>query len=101
MLYDAWIVGSGAEWYSDESKDVFPKDIDIIIPPDKFNDAIKIMPRDVDLKLNHFGGFKICIENVEVDFWPMTLDNFISIVDRHGKQAAVKFNPYICAMWVK
>lgn len=66
--YDAWIVGSAADW-----NQLTPKDVDVMIPRDLWTKAAHLIPKDA--VPNSFGGWKFTQEGVSVDVWPDTLDS--------------------------
>ncbi len=76
--HDAFIIGGAVPYLIGET-DVKPKDIDIIVHPDKFRTVMMIMaskPRE-DFDVNSFGGFKIKDEGFTLDIWPDTIERFI------------------------
>lgn len=66
-IFDAWIVGGGANYIAGKDLRV-PKDIDILIPLNKWVEACKIIPKDS--KINSFGGAKFIDSNgIIIDVW--------------------------------
>lgn len=74
-LFDAWIVGSGANPNTDLTK---VRDWDVAVPYRNWPKAALIIPKDA--KVNTFGGWKCQSDGQTVDVWPDDLD---TIVDSH------------------
>ncbi len=98
-LNKAWIVGSGVTWYLGKPGEyAFPKDLDIVIPPNQWNLATKLINSNIKLRTNTFGGFKGVFDGVSVDFWP---DNIEDLMEKglftSGKDEifALRLNPHV------
>jgi len=74
LLFDAYIVGSGAKFISGDTDQ--NNDWDIIIDPSRFEKFMLFMC-DKNFRLNSWGGFKIMDGDIEVDVWPQTLESYI------------------------
>lgn len=66
-LFDAWIIGGGVDYISNENNSLKPKDIDIVIPLDRWVQASKLIPKFA--QANSFGGFKFEDFGLIVDVW--------------------------------
>jgi hypothetical protein len=92
-VHGAYIVGSFAKKLCGE--DVDTNDYDVLVPLEKWQTIALLIPQDA--KPNKFGGWRFKTdhhgEEVEIDVWPDTLDNYLShCKTRHGgKVYAVDF----------
>lgn len=72
----AWLVGSAAAWYvGDRNKP--PGDYDVLVPPERYQAALRCMPEHTRFRLTAFGGARVAhavSEGLGVDFWPMSLE---------------------------
>ena len=95
--FGAWLVGSGARYYLEETP-TRPRDWDVMIPPERWLEAVRtISLREPEISVNAFGGLKITCDPVEkevvsYDIWPGTLDTFLP--GDNATQVAVRLNPY-------
>lgn len=67
MLFDGLVIGGGVRYLVNEDDTNKPKDIDIVIPIDRWVEASKIIPSHA--VVNSFGGFKFQDGPLEVDVW--------------------------------
>lgn len=100
LHYEAWLVGSGADWYHGV-KDEVPKDFDVMVPPDKFQDTMELIRIDgADLHLNSFGGLSFLTEAGDsIDLFSLSLDKYITVNNKVGHKAAVRLRPYAYVSW--
>ncbi len=66
-LYDAFVIGSSAKVLALDQHQVPITDIDIVVSPDKWVLACKLIP--LSAKANEYGGFKFIDGEVETDVW--------------------------------
>lgn len=66
---DSFIVGSAV--FKDN-----PKDIDIVVPFDKWHLASSLIPKNA--KPNSFGGWKFEEDGIVVDIWPDSIGTLLS-----------------------
>lgn len=67
-LFDAIIIGGGVAYMADNTGKVKPpKDIDVVVPIDRWVQASKLIPNGAIA--NSFGGFKFQDGPLEVDVW--------------------------------
>lgn len=92
LMYQAWIVGSGVDWYLDGGVGEKPHDLDIMIPPQFWQDACKMVTDRP--AINSFGGLKARIEGFSIDFWPMHLEEFFAGTPKDRKHKALRLRPY-------
>lgn len=83
MVYthDGWIVGGAAKFMVGLT-DKKPRDIDILIPFYEWGKASLVIPRGS--MANSLGGFKVNVEDIEVDVWAGDIGWFLchtSLVD--------------------
>ena len=71
--YEAWIVGGGARYLVGLEDSC--KDWDILIPFYRWGEACRIVPRGTPS--NTQGGFKLDVENSEIDIWPGEIGWFL------------------------
>ena len=70
MVFDAWIVGTGADMAKDPAD---LADWDVMIPYKNWHEAAALIPEDT--KPNTFGGWKCYVgEGLTIDVWPGSLD---------------------------
>jgi hypothetical protein len=82
--HDGWIVGGGARYLLGlDNKE--PRDWDILIPLENWNQACKNFPKGS--LTNSFGGVKVFGDGVEVDVWGDSLGNFILTNDFYPSAA--------------
>lgn len=93
LLHNGLLVGSGAVWLA-ENLDGVPRDFDVIIPPDQFHDACKLLT-GLPVSINSFGGIKVAGQ-ISIDVWSMTLETFIK---RCSGCIAVSAQPYHVVRW--
>jgi hypothetical protein len=70
-----WIVGGGARYLLGLEKEE-PRDWDILIPLEYWDQACKLVPRGS--KTNSFGGIKLNTDGLEIDLWGDSLSHFIT-----------------------
>jgi hypothetical protein len=78
FVFDGWIVGGSTDFLSGLS-DIKPKDIDIVIPHDKWGQASKLL---FGATANSFGGFKIKDGEYEIDVW---MDDVARLFTQNGE----------------
>lgn len=81
---DGWIVGGGAKYLLGISHEQ-PRDWDILIPLENWDQACKVIP--LGSKTNSFGGIKIKQDGIEIDVWADSLSHFINIQHFHPNYA--------------
>lgn len=73
----AWVVGSSAKFL--ETGEGEPKDVDILVPVERWAEACAIFAGRT-IAINRFGGFKVRTQNPKtdhsVDFWPDHLETY-------------------------
>lgn len=72
-LFDAWIVGSGADPTVDPTT---VHDWDVMVPYRNWPKAALVIPKDA--KVNTFGGWKCTCQGRSVDVWPDDLDTVLN-----------------------
>lgn len=82
-LFDGVVVGSCIN-YLRGLTDAVPKDIDIIIPLDRWIKASKLIP--IGAKANSFGGFKFRDGRIVVDVWA---DDVVRVMYTSGTKEAL------------
>lgn len=101
LYFEAWLVGSGAEFYEGNIDEV-PKDFDVMVSPDKFQEAVGLLRIDgVDeIRINSFGGLNFLdTSGQSIDLFPMSLENYITINNKVGKKSAIRIRPYAYVVW--
>lgn len=96
-LNKAWLVGSSIDWYlGKDGEYAQPKDLDILIPHNQWNNACKLIDKSFIIKVNSLGGFKTILDGFSVDFWPDSLDNFLetAIITYPYQIRALRLKPY-------
>ena len=74
--YDSWVIGSAAAPDCDYAT---VRDFDIIIPWEKWDTAVNVILRfATQVKANSFGGWKVYIDEDELDIWPGTLQTILA-----------------------
>lgn len=94
LVNDAWLVGSACEWLLDVNQAHRPKDFDVMIPPEQFHKACKLLT-GMDFKLNSFGGLKVLSDDI-IDVWPMTLADYVLTL---SGTVAVHLRPFKVVRW--
>jgi hypothetical protein len=92
LLYGAWLVGSGVDWFLAGGDGPMPRDLDIMIPPQHWQDACKMITGRPSF--NSYGGLKAKIGGVSVDFWPMHLEEFFAGTPKNQVHKAMRLQPY-------
>lgn len=91
----AWLCGAAVKWVDGEDDNLH--DVDLMIPPDRWQDACRIV-RAVGLavSLNRMGGLKIAgIQVPPIDFWPGTIESLLSELTVPVDQIVlVRYRPY-------
>lgn len=98
--YKAWIVGSGADWYlrKDASKENMPRDLDVLVPPECFIRACRLL-KGHSIAINSFGGIKFSADGVSCDVWGMSLEKFMTKSNKAGTQRAIRLSPNATVTW--
>lgn len=92
MLYEAWIVGSSVNNLLKGTK--IKSDVDVIIPPKHWNDAMKLVNPLYDIQLNSFGGIKIQTASLIIDVWPSNMEDFFTDIFSNKPKQALRLKPY-------
>jgi len=74
MSHNGWIVGGGAKYMLGLTNEQ-PKDWDILIPLENWNEACKVAPKNSPT--NSWGGIKLISGLLQVDIWGDSLSHFI------------------------
>jgi hypothetical protein len=61
--FGGWIVGSAAD-----PNNTQPRDYDVVVPHSRWNAAAFLIP--LDAKVNTFGGWKVTVNDIQIDVWP-------------------------------
>lgn len=100
LLQGAWLVGSAAAWYVGDT-DKQPGDYDVLVPPERYQAALRCLPERTRFMLTPFGGAHCITEGLAVDFWPMSLEEFTATTMKGmmGAQVAFRFDPKTIVRW--
>jgi hypothetical protein len=78
-MYDGWVIGSSAQAVRDSEWE-HDRDVDIIIPWERWNDAAQFVLRcsTGQVRPTTFGGWKAVVHGREFDVWPASLSEVAS-----------------------
>ena len=78
LNHRAWLVGSTAAWYLADGRGGF-NDVDLMVPFGEWMAVSRVIRTmfGEEVALNNLGGFKLDDQGVDVDVWPMSLDDFL------------------------
>lgn len=80
-VHGAFIVGSYAKYLAGE--DVEPNDIDLLVPLKDWQKIALLIPENA--KPNKFGGWRFFVDDIEIDVWPDTVQNYLTNCrSKHG-----------------
>lgn len=82
-IFGAWVIGSSIPWLRGYVGFDKPKDIDIVVPLDKWVEAAKLIPEGS--LSNKFGGFKFKDADLEVDVWADDIARLFMNNDKYFK----------------
>lgn len=108
MSMGAWLCGSAVAWV-EGSVEQRPNDIDIMVPPEKWLAACRLLrAAEYDARINRMGGLKIRLETLEgpaldadlvvttLDVWPGTVESFLDeLTVRTDKIRLIRYRPYM------
>jgi hypothetical protein len=80
--YEAWIVGGSARYLLGLEDSC--KDWDVLIPFNRWGEACRTIPKGTPA--NSFGGFKLNVEDCEIDVWAGEIGWFLGHCNSFGKR---------------
>jgi len=92
VTYKAWLVGSSVDWYLGGGESELPRDFDIMIPPESFQECCRMV--DTPVTVNRFGGIKTTVDGIEIDFWPMHLESFFQTSYKDRANKLLRLHPF-------